>query len=66
MKLKIIVWQEEDVWCATVPALPGCHTYGESYEHLLLMVKEAVEGWLEVANEKKLPTKDQKLVEISV
>jgi predicted RNase H-like HicB family nuclease len=30
------------------------------------MVKEAVEGWLEVANEKELPTDNQKLVEISI
>ncbi|NEO28300.1 MAG: type II toxin-antitoxin system HicB family antitoxin [Kamptonema sp. SIO4C4] len=66
MKLKIIVWQEEDVWCASVPALPGCHTYGESYEDLMAMVKEAVEGWLEVANEKEVPAKNQQLVEISI
>ena len=32
MKIKVIVWQEEDVWCATVPALLGCHTYGEIVE----------------------------------
>lgn len=66
MNIKVIVWQEDDVWCATVPALSGCHTWGESYEHLMEMVKEAIEGWLEVANEKELPTHNQKLVEISV
>jgi len=66
MNIKVIVWQEDDIWCATVPALPGCHTWGESYEHLMEMVKEAVEGWLEIANEKELPTDNQKLVEISV
>ncbi len=66
MNIKVIVWQEDDVWCATVPALPGCHTWGESYEHLMEMVKEAVEGWLEVANQKESPTDNQKLVEISV
>jgi predicted RNase H-like HicB family nuclease len=48
MKIKAIVWQEEGVWCGSVPALPGCHTWGENYEHLLLMLKEAVQGWLEV------------------
>lgn len=66
MKIKVIVWQEEDMWCATVPALPGCHTWGENYEHLIEMVKEAVEGWLEVASEKELPTSDRQLVEISI
>jgi predicted RNase H-like HicB family nuclease len=66
MNLKVIVWQEEDIWCASVPALPGCHTWGESYDELMEMTKEAVEGWLEVANEKEMPTEHQKLVEITV
>jgi predicted RNase H-like HicB family nuclease len=66
MNLKVIVWQEEDIWCASVPALPGCHTWGESYDELMEMTKEAVEGWLEVANEKEMPTENQQLVEIIV
>jgi predicted RNase H-like HicB family nuclease len=66
MNLKVIVWQEEEVWCASVPALPGCHTWAESYDELMEMTKEAVEGWLEVANEKEIPTGNQQLVEISV
>lgn len=66
MNLKVIVWQEEDVWCASVPALPGCHTWAESYDELMEMAKEAVEGWLEVANEKEMPTENQQLVEITV
>ncbi|MEY4519787.1 MAG: hypothetical protein RLZZ499_2387 [Cyanobacteriota bacterium] len=66
MNLKVIVWQEEDIWCASVPALPGCHTWGESYDELMEMTKEAVEGWLEVANEKEMPTENQQLVEITV
>lgn len=66
MNIKVIVWQEDDIWCASVPALAGCHTWAESYEHLMQMVKEAVEGWLEIANKKELPTENQKLVKISV
>ena len=27
---------------------------GESYKHLMEMVTEAIEGWLEVANEKDI------------
>ncbi|MEB3173718.1 MAG: type II toxin-antitoxin system HicB family antitoxin [Cyanobacteriota bacterium] len=53
MKIKVIIWQEEDTWCASVPGLPGCHTWGESYEQLMTMVKEAIEGWLEVASEQE-------------
>ncbi|MBE9144315.1 type II toxin-antitoxin system HicB family antitoxin [Planktothrix mougeotii] len=66
MKIKVIVWQEDNVWCASVPALPGCHTWGESYEHLMEMVKEAIEGWLEVASQQQSPTEQQQLVEISL
>ncbi len=66
MKIKVIIWQEDNVWCASVPALPGCHTWGESYEHLMEMVKEAIEGWLEVASEQQSPNETQQLVEISL
>ncbi len=66
MKIKVIVWQEDDVWCANVPALPGCHTWGKSYEHLMEMVQEAVEGWLEVAAERESLNEKQQLVEISI
>ena len=30
MNIKVIVWQEDDLWCATVPVFPSCHTWGES------------------------------------
>lgn len=53
MKIQVIVWQEDDIWCGSVPALPGCHTWGESYEHLMEMLKEAIEGWLEVTSEQQ-------------
>ena len=68
MNIKVIVWQEEDVWCAKVPALSGCHTWSENYDDLMVMVKEAIEGWLEVAHEKELPEQkdNEQLVEISL
>lgn len=50
MKINAIIWQEDGVWCGSVPALPGCHTWGETREQLTEMLTEAVEGWLEVAN----------------
>ncbi|MEA5593376.1 type II toxin-antitoxin system HicB family antitoxin [Rivularia sp. UHCC 0363] len=50
MKIKAVIWQEDDVWCASVPALPGCHTWGNSYNHLLEMLEDAIQGWFEVAS----------------
>jgi predicted RNase H-like HicB family nuclease len=53
MKIKAVIWQEDGVWCASVPALPGCHTWGESYEQLLEMLGDAIQGWLEVASQQE-------------
>lgn len=53
MKIKVLVWQEDDVWCASVPAFPGCHSWGETYEEAIRMITEAAQGWLQVANERK-------------
>ena len=36
---------------ATVPALPGCHTVGNTLEELETNLREAVEGWIELARE---------------
>ncbi|MDX2241946.1 MAG: type II toxin-antitoxin system HicB family antitoxin [Leptolyngbyaceae cyanobacterium bins.302] len=66
MKIKAVIWQEDDVWCGSVPALPGCHTWGESYEQLLEMLEDAIQGWLEVASERENLAADQQVVELSV
>ena len=47
MKIKVLVWQEEDVWCASVPSLKGCHTCADNFEDLQDNLKDAVEGWLD-------------------
>jgi len=31
----------------TVPALPGCHTQGSSYEEALANAKDAIQGYIE-------------------
>jgi predicted RNase H-like HicB family nuclease len=41
------------VWCGSVPALPGFHTWVNSYEHLLDMLQDAIQGWLEVASQRE-------------
>ncbi|HIK10176.1 MAG TPA: type II toxin-antitoxin system HicB family antitoxin [Oscillatoriaceae cyanobacterium M33_DOE_052] len=66
MKIKAIIWQEDDVWCASVPALPGCHTWASSYEELLEMLADAVQGWLEVASETPELTSEKQLIELSL
>ncbi|MEH2048197.1 type II toxin-antitoxin system HicB family antitoxin [Nostoc sp.] len=41
------------MWCASVPALPGCHTWGDSYEHLLEMLQDSIQVCLEVASQRE-------------
>lgn len=52
MKFHIVVHEEEagGFW-AEVPALPGCLTQGETMEVLMVNVREAVDLYLEIANE---------------
>jgi predicted RNase H-like HicB family nuclease len=54
VRIKVEIWKEDGVWCGSVPALPGCHTWGDSYEHLLEMLQDAIQGWLEVASDSNI------------
>ena len=38
----------------TVPALPGCTSFGESIDEALVMVREAMDLWIEVARERDM------------
>lgn len=43
--------EPEGGFTVTVPALPGCITYGDNLDHALAMAKEAIEGYIEVLKE---------------
>jgi len=50
MKLKVLLHPaEEGGFWAEAPALPGCVSEGETLEETLANIREAAEGWLEVA-----------------
>jgi len=67
MKLKAIVHSaEEGGYWAEVPALPGCITEGDTWEELIVNLKDAIEGWLEVANESRITEEQGEIVEIAV
>ena len=38
---------ENDVWCADVPALPGCHTDGRTLDELRANLADAIALYLE-------------------
>ncbi|MBI5758290.1 MAG: type II toxin-antitoxin system HicB family antitoxin [Planctomycetales bacterium] len=48
----IIYWSDEDrVFVAEVPELPGCLAHGETEEESLREVKKAIQLWLNTARE---------------
>lgn len=50
---KIMLHKEpEGQYTATVPALPGCITYGDNIDHVIAMAKEAIELYIEFLQEK--------------
>lgn len=51
MKIRAIIHPAaEGGYWEEVPALPGCITEGETIEEVMINLKDAIEGWLEVAN----------------
>jgi len=48
MKYRVLIEQDEDgVFVAEVPSLPGCITQGQTREEALENVKEAIAAYLE-------------------
>ena len=48
MKFRVLLQQDEDgVFVAEVPTLPGCISQGETRSDALANIREAIEGYLE-------------------
>lgn len=43
----------EGGYIASVPALPGCVTQGETFEDTVKMIKDAINGYLAILKEEK-------------
>ena len=53
MKLHVVIEKDEaGYFVAEVPALPGCLSQGNTQKEALKNIKEAIEGWLEVMEDK--------------
>ncbi len=67
MKLKVLVHPaEEGGYWAEVPALPGCVSEGETLDEVLANIREAAEGWVEVAAERTLSDPETQVVEVEI
>ncbi len=48
MKYQVLLLRERDGrWSVSCPALPGCHSWGETRKEALAHIREAIEGYLE-------------------
>jgi antitoxin HicB len=53
MKLKVLILPEaQGGYSVSVPALPGCHSQGESLEEALANIREAADLWIDVVAER--------------
>ena len=51
---------EEGGFSVTVPALPGCVTWGDTFDHAVKMAREAIEVWLEELQENGEPIPEER------
>jgi predicted RNase H-like HicB family nuclease len=61
----VIIEDETDGYVSLVPALPGCHTQGDTLEELMNNTKEAINLYIETLNkEEKKDLLQQRVVGI--
>ena len=51
--------EPEGGYTITVPSLPGCISYGKTFEKAMEMIKDAMDGWLAVARKEGIPIPEQ-------
>ncbi len=56
MELEVVLYTDEDgVWIAECPAIPGCVSQGATEAEALVNIREAIQACLEVRREQGLP-----------
>ena len=69
MNFKVFIIQDEDgVYVASVPSLPGCLSQGKTVEEATKNIQEAIVGYLSVAKKHGDPiiSDDSDLLELTV
>lgn len=52
--IAVLEQDEDGGFLATIPVLPGCISQGDNQEESLAYLKDALEGWIEVAQRRGL------------
>ena len=60
MRQAIIYPGEDGYWVAECPSLPGCISQGETRDRAIANIREAIEGYILVLQEDKLPVPEER------
>ena len=67
MKVLLRPDPEDGGFNVSCPAIPGCHSQGDTEEEAIKNIKEAITGCLEVLNERaQIRDRTEKIVEVAV
>ena len=67
MKLKVVLEpSEEGGYTASVPALPGCISEGDTMEEAVANIREAIELYLEPQDDNPVGKEGVKIIELTV
>ena len=68
MKYRVILEPdfEDGGYVVSCPALPGCHSQGETREEALANIRDAIEGYLTSLKHRNLPIPSEEEVEVQV
>ena len=65
MQYRIRLIQSEEGWAVSCPALPGCHSQGDTREEAVENIKSAIQEWLQVeAKESGVSKVEEDLVNV--
>ena len=60
MNRQVLLYTDEDgVWIAEVPSLPGCNSFGDTRDEALAHIKEAIEVYIEALVADNLPVPEE-------
>ncbi|MDO9325677.1 MAG: type II toxin-antitoxin system HicB family antitoxin [Methanoregula sp.] len=57
---------EDGGFTVSCPALPGCHSQGETMEEALVNIKDAISGCVDVLNERARTQQGSTVIDVSV
>lgn len=68
MNLKVAIEEdtEDGGFIISCPALPGCHSEGETLEESLANIKDAIQGCLAVLNERAQQSQYTRVMEVTL